>query len=119
MWFACITYLKLGLDAFTKWKLVYNKSIGLGVLEFGAEFSAIVLVLHKCRNCYYIRVLISVMFNHIYIIYLKHVQRLPVLGVDLSDWLSGKTSSIVDDIFYHTIAKVGLCVKSPQFSLGI
>jgi hypothetical protein len=123
MWFNCITYLKLGLDAFTKWKLVYNKSInksiGLGLLEFGAEFSAIVVVLHNCQNCYYIRVSISFMFNHIYIIYLKHVQRLPVLGVDLSDWLSGKASSTFDDIFYHTIAKVGLCVKSPQFSLGI
>jgi hypothetical protein len=49
MWFACITYLILGLDAFTKWKLVFNKSInksiGLGLLEFGAEFSAIVAVL--------------------------------------------------------------------------
>jgi hypothetical protein len=71
MWFACITYLKLGLDAFTKWKLVYNKSInksiGLGLLEIGAEFSAIVVVLHNCQNCYYIRVPISFMFNHIYI----------------------------------------------------
>jgi hypothetical protein len=74
--------------------------------------------LHNCQNCYYIRVPISFMFNHIYIYYLKHVQRLPILGVDLSDWFSGKASSIVDDIFYHT-AKVGLCVKSPQFSLGI
>jgi hypothetical protein len=129
MWFACITYLKLGLDAFTKWKLlVYNKSInksiGLGLLEFGAEFSAIVVVLHNCQNWYYIRVPISFMFNHIYIyIYIYNLPQTCSKASSFGcrfEWLIRWERRFNSwwYICYHTIAKVGLCVKSPQFHLG-
>lgn len=53
----------------------------------------------------------SCLIIYIYIIiYLKHVQRLPVLDLDLSDSLGGKEGSIVDETSVTTLLPKLVCV---------